>query len=436
MNLAGRDVVILGEESIIRNAFSKPNLTDRCDVVMFRLFSSGNNGLVGSSGSLWHENRRFTIKALREFGLGSAPKLNATILQEVLKICEMVRRNENEPEDLRLPINVAVLNIIWKLTAGSGKQFEHDSCELHGFLERLSFLTEDVLSMGPFQIFPSLVWFWSPVRRAYQRFVLGVSQGRRFEKSSGFIPFATIAKEVEKHKQSLEGKAPRDYIDAYLQQMEELAKRGESNPNFTELQLWANVSDLFFAGSETTTNGIHWCILFLLRHPDKQERLQSEVDQVVGKDRLPSLDDRQQTHCRQRVKKTGGGSPLPPLSPETEKTFDALGGNIAMQLSNPFDDNGLNVGVAENQEITAQMAEESLEGSMTDHDNRDEPSTPNEARTRRAQIIEKVLKGNRRASQGRKEQKRKTERVTAAEEVLVAHEKEKHQLLMEIRSQE
>ncbi|CAG0879742.1 unnamed protein product [Darwinula stevensoni] len=44
VNLAGKDLVILGEGSIIRDAFSKPNLNDRCDLVMFRQFSSGCNG--------------------------------------------------------------------------------------------------------------------------------------------------------------------------------------------------------------------------------------------------------------------------------------------------------------------------------------------------------------------------------------------------------
>ncbi|CAG0894369.1 unnamed protein product [Darwinula stevensoni] len=259
---------------------------------MRNFIKESNAGLVASSGKLWHENRRFTVKVLREFGIAKAPQLNAMILQEVLKICEIIERNKDEPQDLLHPINVAIINMIWKLTAG--KQFEYDDSELKDIQDRLIVLTEDAHTLGPFQIYPSLLQFWSPVRRAYERLVKGINRGQGFEKLVGYMPFLTIAKEVEKHKLSLEGKAPSDYIDAYLQQMNELEERGESSPNFTEFQLWANVSDLFFAGSETTTHSMTWCILFLLRHPDKQEILQSEVDQVVGKDRLPSLDDRHQ----------------------------------------------------------------------------------------------------------------------------------------------
>ncbi|CAG0882037.1 unnamed protein product [Darwinula stevensoni] len=326
MYLAGKDLVILGEGSIIRDAFSKPNLNDRCDLVMFRQFASGSNGLLATSGKLWHENRRFTMKVLREFGIAKAPQLNAMILQEVLKICEIIKRNKDNPQDLQHPINVAIINMIWKLTAG--KQFEYDDSELKDILDRLTVLTEDVLSMGPFHVCPSLLQFWSPVRRAYERLVKGIFRGPDFDKLLGFMPFSIIAKEVEKHRQPSEGKAPSDYIDAYLQQMKELEKRGESNPNFTEFQLWANVSDLFFAGSESTTHCIRWCILFLLRHPDKQEILQSEVDQIVGKDRLPSLDDRHQltNFARVEEKKDGSRSLSPiPLGSYVDCTWSFVG---------------------------------------------------------------------------------------------------------------
>ncbi|CAG0889210.1 unnamed protein product [Darwinula stevensoni] len=129
MNPAGKDVVVLREGSLIWDEFGRFSVQRQMRPRRVQAFRQQQQrpdsfstfyrfGLVGSSGSLRHENRRFTVKILRDSGLGKAPKLNATILQEVLKICEIVGRNENEPEDLRLPIHVAVLNIIWKLTAG------------------------------------------------------------------------------------------------------------------------------------------------------------------------------------------------------------------------------------------------------------------------------------------------------------------------------
>jgi cytochrome P450 len=50
--------------------------------------------------------------------------------------------------------------------------------------------------------------------------------------------------------------------------------------------------DMFMAGSETTTKSLGFCFLYLLLYPDVQRRAQAEIDAVVGRDRLPSLNDR------------------------------------------------------------------------------------------------------------------------------------------------
>lgn len=46
------------------------------------------------------------------------------------------------------------------------------------------------------------------------------------------------------------------------------------------------------AGSETTSKSLGFTFLYMLRHPDVQRKAQEEIDAVVGRDRLPSLEDR------------------------------------------------------------------------------------------------------------------------------------------------
>lgn len=50
--------------------------------------------------------------------------------------------------------------------------------------------------------------------------------------------------------------------------------------------------DLFIAGAETTSTGMAWFGLYLAAYPEIQEKLHQEILGVVGKSRLPSLDDR------------------------------------------------------------------------------------------------------------------------------------------------
>ncbi|XP_013766542.1 cytochrome P450 2J6-like [Pundamilia nyererei] len=67
--------------------------------------------------------------------------------------------------------------------------------------------------------------------------------------------------------------------------------------NFNEvMRLQGSMStqmDLFFAGTETTTTTLRWGLLYMIYYPDIQERVQAEIDAVVGSSRQPSVSDRE-----------------------------------------------------------------------------------------------------------------------------------------------
>ena len=51
--------------------------------------------------------------------------------------------------------------------------------------------------------------------------------------------------------------------------------------------------DLFTAGSETTANTLDFAILYMIRNPNVQRKVQEEIDNVIGTSRLPENNDRQ-----------------------------------------------------------------------------------------------------------------------------------------------
>ena len=53
------------------------------------------------------------------------------------------------------------------------------------------------------------------------------------------------------------------------------------------------LEDMFSAGYETTSTTLRWAIAFLVNNPECQTEIQDKLDEVVGKDRMPGLDDRQ-----------------------------------------------------------------------------------------------------------------------------------------------
>ena len=52
------------------------------------------------------------------------------------------------------------------------------------------------------------------------------------------------------------------------------------------------MEDMFGAGYETTSTTLRWTIAYLVHHPQCQTEIQNQLDEVVGRDRMPGLDDR------------------------------------------------------------------------------------------------------------------------------------------------
>ena len=60
---------------------------------------------------------------------------------------------------------------------------------------------------------------------------------------------------------------------------------------YTDENALAILQDLVVGGTETQSHFPKFLIRYLLKYPEIQQRLQKEVDEVVGKNRLVSTDD-------------------------------------------------------------------------------------------------------------------------------------------------
>nr|XP_015192125.1 PREDICTED: cytochrome P450 2B4-like [Lepisosteus oculatus] len=99
-----------------------------------------------------------------------------------------------------------------------------------------------------------------------------------------------VGEAVKQHRDTLDRDNLRDFIDAYIVEME----RQRSNPEstFFEENLIMTIADLFIAGTDTTSTTLRWGLVYLMEFPDVQERCHQEIVRVAGYDRLPSVEDR------------------------------------------------------------------------------------------------------------------------------------------------
>ena len=58
------------------------------------------------------------------------------------------------------------------------------------------------------------------------------------------------------------------------------------------IDIWLFYRFLMVAAIETSVATLYWAMALMAEHPEVQTKAQAEIDRVVGRNRLPTIDDR------------------------------------------------------------------------------------------------------------------------------------------------
>ena len=98
---------------------------------------------------------------------------------------------------------------------------------------------------------------------------------------------------IIKHQETMDPNEPRDFTDMMLIEIEQTTDKTSSMYGQLGMDnLKVTLFDLFLAGSETTSTTLTWAALYMVRYPEVQRKVQEELDEVVGFQRLPSMKDK------------------------------------------------------------------------------------------------------------------------------------------------
>uniref|UniRef100_A0A8C6YIT0 Uncharacterized protein n=1 Tax=Naja naja TaxID=35670 RepID=A0A8C6YIT0_NAJNA len=206
----------------------------------------------------WKILRRFTLTTLRNFGMGKK-SMAERMSEEAHCLVEKISSFEVPT------ITAAVSNVICAVIFGN--RFSYDDKILIETLEILKKFIHFFLRVG-------FNWCYGPDPRASVTDCIKICD--------------YIRTRVDSHKKTLDPDNPRDYIDCFLIKFEK-----EQNSNVIGMEdLVMTVFELLIAGTDSTSNAIAYGIILLARFPEVQAKMQQEIDDVVGQNCQPTMEDK------------------------------------------------------------------------------------------------------------------------------------------------
>uniref|UniRef100_A0A8C4RCP1 Uncharacterized protein n=1 Tax=Erpetoichthys calabaricus TaxID=27687 RepID=A0A8C4RCP1_ERPCA len=270
-----RAVVLVGFEAV------HEALVQQADVFAGRGVSPFFVGLIQSNGERWKQIRRFSLSTMRDFGMGKR-SIEEWIQEEAKHLTEEFRKTKGSPCDPTIFLSRAVSNVICSIVFG--QRFDYQDKK---FINLVSLVNENLRLVaspigflyGTFPVFTKLI------PGPFNKMLTCLNELKQFTSAM-----------IAKHKASLVSDSPRDFIDSFLIKMKQViipvTKGGKVCCSFHHDNLNITVLNLFSAGTETTSTTLRYGLLILMKYPHIQEKVQKEIDMVIGRDRAPAMEDR------------------------------------------------------------------------------------------------------------------------------------------------
>lgn len=224
----------------------------------------------------YERERKLTIRSLHRT-FYQANNLDGILTSSATQLLAEFRKHQEEPFNPKFLLRLLATNIILK--SFFDVDFEFAGEEPMEVVQSVEDFTKSTSPLNLCDIIPCIrrlpVCNFTEMKRLFQEFV---DMHERF--------FART-------KPSRKAGFPRNVTDALLDNLE-LYNKGvtEDEAKISEKDLVYILADLVGAAFETIANTLSWALMFVAAHPECQTVLQSELDAVVGRSRLPCLNDR------------------------------------------------------------------------------------------------------------------------------------------------
>ncbi|KAG7461060.1 hypothetical protein MATL_G00205950 [Megalops atlanticus] len=257
-------VVLCGYETVKEALISQADqFAERPDIPIYQQITKGN-GIVFGHGDSWKTIRRFTLTVLRDLGMGKK-NIEEKIIEESEHLVNRFEKQNGQPFETRIPLNAATSNIIVSLIMGERMEYEDETFHKLLIMNNESLRLTGTPFIQLYNMYPMIHPLPGPHHKVIQH----------KEKLKAFFRKIFIQR-----RELLDENDKRCYIDIFMKKLEE----EKSNPSsyFHEWNLLCTVTNLFVAGTETSSNTLSWALLIMIKYPHIQKKVHEEIDNVIG----------------------------------------------------------------------------------------------------------------------------------------------------------
>ena len=270
LDIAGQEHVILGTEKVANDLLRERGTiySDRSQpIAVTQLLCDGLFLLFLPYGEIWRQARRFMHQVCM------APAAATYETDQAIEAVRLVRDLIREPEEYAGLFERFSVGMGTRLIYGQRLGSAHDR-ECRTILDMVHEL-ERVGSPGSYlvDIIPAMNYipdFLAPFKRYLKR--------RQREDEAFFVEMAERAR-----RDMIRGKKTRSWVRTWLESKE---KWGLDDR--TAIYMFGSV---FEAAATSTSSAMMSFVLAMVRHPGWFEKIQEEIDRVVGPNRLPDFSD-------------------------------------------------------------------------------------------------------------------------------------------------
>lgn len=234
----------------------------------------GNDLITSDYSYLFRFRKRVFKSAMHLFGTGVEQATERTVYAVSIAIDE-INSKEGQPFSPRLLLESSILVQLWYWLTSTKLQLNDPVVKYLSTFNEI--VGRQALFSTLYQCAPFLTYL--------------PTQNNRDIKQAKQIRNTLFPQAYHTQKNTYTAGVFRNLTDSFISCYEkEIAKETKKDIGSMD-DIAGLMADVTFAGADTTSTSLAWLFLYMVLHPDKQEKVHKELDLVVGKDRLPSWKD-------------------------------------------------------------------------------------------------------------------------------------------------